>query len=159
MNDKEECSKIEAFKKEFSNDWNTLNLQAKSLIFIGFLVLILTICIPCLPNFPKNIGVLFRSVLASIFGFFLSSGIKSEKINSKKLRTSENCNKEIKKYNFKDGNMIQIIIAFSICIISMISMFILYGFGIGDCTETISQMRDLMCSSIGFLLGEANIKK
>lgn len=159
MNNKEDCGKLKSFKKELSNDWNKLNIQAKSLILLGFLVLIITIAIACVPNFPKSIGVLFRSMLASIFGFFLSSNIKSGDKISNKVRYDEDCNKEIEKYNFRDGNIIQIIIALSVSIISMVSIFMIYGFGVSNCTATLSQLRDLMCSSIGFLLGEAKIKK
>ena len=159
MNNKEKCSRLESLKEELLNDWDMLNLQAKSLILLVFFVLIGTILITCLPNFPKNIAVLFRSTLSSIFGFFLSSKVKSEDNILNKVRSNEYCNKDIKKYNFKEGNMIQIIIAIFISIVSMLSIFVLYGFGISNCSDTLSYLMNLMCLAIGFLLGEAKIKK
>lgn len=159
MGNKKSCSKINAFRQEFFNDWYMLNLQAKSLILLGFLMLFATIFISCLPNFPKEIGVLFRSLLSSIFGFFLSSNLKADKSDKKVLNQFRCCDDTIEKYNFKDGNMIQIIIAVSICLISIFSIVFVYGFGLSSCVPTLSQLGSFTSSSIGFLLGEAKIKK
>lgn len=162
MKDNEECSRKESLKRELLNDWNKLNIAAKFLIILGFEILFVTIALSCMNSLSDSIGVVFRSLLASVFGFFLSSNIKGQKKTTKtmnKYRIEPDCEDEIKKYNFEDGNLVQMLIAFSICMICMLSIIILAGFNITNCLATLSQLRDLMCASIGFLLGEAKIKK
>jgi len=88
--------------------------------------------------------------------------MKTSKIN--KASTQNNimrneCEEEIIEHNYKEGNMIQIFIALTICIVSIITILTIYVLDITHNIVAITQLRDLMCSAIGFLLGESSIKK
>lgn len=170
----DDCSRIDSLRKEIINDWDKINLAGKVLITIGLIVFLSTIGLALYNEGPnsvlKTIEVIFRSALSSIFGFVLSSNLKDNKnkdysvITKNEIEKSidiseEDCEEEIKIFNYKEGNSVQIMIAFTICIISIVVMLIMYIFSVDHNDATISQFRDLMCSSIGFLLGESKIKK
>ncbi|MGX4598499.1 hypothetical protein [Faecalimicrobium sp. JNUCC 81] len=169
-----ECSRVNLLKQEIISDWDKINLAGKLLIFIGLIVLLssigLALCNKGSNEILKAIEVIFRSALASIFGFVLSSNLNCGKSkNTNKFTRSEvgkkvdindeECEIDIENHNYREGNSIQMIIAFAICIICVLTMLLMYIFNIDDNVATISQFRDLMCSSIGFLLGESKIKK
>ena len=167
----EHCNKIAALKDEFLSDLAEINLQGKSLIVIGSIILIITIISEFLPHKDINISIQFRSILASIFGFLLSSTTSPQKyidmINENKKNYDNkdgkldrsDCDEDIEKYNFKDGNLVQICIALVIsivCIFTIVFLILLNS----NCTESgLTQLTDLMCTSIGFLLGEARINR
>lgn len=187
MKDKE-CTRRKLLLKELAHDWDELNIAFKSLIIIGIILFIVIVVIAIFSNGGKGIQnsleVVFRSTLSSVFGFLLSSNIK---INSKKKNAEieriklqlkemeselENVENEIDKttgdkkqkcdneeiYMFKDINVVQIGIALSVCIICI---SVLSGLLITNNLENVpavSQIRDLMCSSIGFLIGESGKK-
>ncbi|MGL4797608.1 MAG: hypothetical protein ACRC1Y_06230 [Paraclostridium sp.] len=177
------CSRRKIIKREFINDWDELNIAFKALIFIGITLFIVIISLAlfsdggiCIRN---SLEVVFRSTLASVFGFLLSSNIK---INSKKKDIQiQKIQSELKKvqlelnaldkaslsklscdlennYTYKDINIVQIIIALSICIISILITCSLLMTNNLENIPAISQIRDLMCSSIGFLIGESGKK-
>ena len=52
----------------------------------------------------------------------------------------------------------QIVVALLITLISALVILGEYTFSFTENLEIIGQFRDLMCTSIGFLLGEAKIK-
>lgn len=169
-----ECSRVTSLKQDIMSDWGKINLAGKLLIFIGLIVLLSSIGLALYNKGSnetlKDIEVIFRSALASIFGFVLSSNLncgKSKNINKfirsavdKKIDTNdEDRETDIENHNYRDGNSIQMIISFAVCIICVLTMLLMYIFNIDHNVATISQFRDLMCSSIGFLLGESKIKK
>lgn len=187
---KDDCSRKNLLRKELIHDWDELNIAFKALIII---VLILFIVIALIAIFSdgasgmkNSLEVVFRSTLASAFGFLLSSNIKSN--NKKKKDELENAKLELKSvkeelysmqkqysedelsiesietcelersYTYRDINIVQISIALSVC---LVSIFILCGLLITDNLQNVpavSQIRDLMCSSIGFLIGESGKK-
>lgn len=168
------CSRFSSLKEEITHDWDKINLAGKLLIFIGLIVFLSSIGLALYNEGPnemlKSIEVIFRSALSSIFGFILSSNLNCGKNkNYNKLTRNdiennidinkENCKEEIEEFNYKEGNAVQLAIAFTICIICILTMLTMYRLSIVHNAATISQFRDLMCSSIGFLLGESKIKK
>ncbi|XAM52964.1 hypothetical protein TVTCOM_30780 [Terrisporobacter vanillatitrophus] len=66
--------------------------------------------------------------------------------------------KETIKYYYGDENTVQIIVALLITLIAALVILSVYAFDITKDIAIIGQFRDLMCTSIGFLLGEAKIK-
>ncbi|RDY26149.1 hypothetical protein CHL78_014825 [Romboutsia weinsteinii] len=187
------CSRIKSLFIELINDWNKINLSAKALLYIGFLLLISCLYViftaSIVNEYTKSIEVTLRAGLSSIFGFILSSNLKCEKsnslsnnIDSSSVVTIENtdkthntklninsydtkCESEINNYNYREGNVAQILIALAISIISLLALIYLYMIHMNDAVvpldkiNGVGQLRDLLCSSIGFLLGEASIKK
>lgn len=181
---KDDCSRRTLLLKELINDWDELNIAFKSLILIGFILFIIIISISFLngeSNEMRNsIEVVFRSTLSSIFGFFFSSNIKfstNEKIVSiesvqtklysvdddlesleKVAEVEDDKCKLSKQYTYVNINLVQIVIAVSICLLSMIVICVLLMTNCLDNVPAVSQIRDLMCSSIGFLIGESKKK-
>lgn len=164
--------RIKCLLEEISNDWDKLNLAAKVLVLIGIFLFVATIFLALFKHgeqtLYKSIEVIFRSSLASVFGFILSSNIKNVCKEGLKNSTINNetyvnedckdiCNKNIYYYN--EGNSVQIIIALITSIISGIVILTIYILNIEIDTEVLSQFRDFMCMSIGFLLGESKIRK
>lgn len=166
------CSKRKALLQELSNDWFNLNLAARALITIGIIVFLASLFVAFYNHTSeaiyKSIEVVFRSSVASIFGFILSSNIKSNTKNSENraksteedmLITLEECDEYIEEHNYEEGNSVQLLLASLVCIISTFSILTIYVLNLGENIAAISQLRDLMCTSIGFLLGESKIKK
>lgn len=188
MQDKD-CSRKKVLLQELYKDWDKLNLAFKSLIIIGIVLLISVIIIAFFSDggsgSKNSIEVVFRSTLASVFGFLLSSNIKTNRSYSnhdiehiqeeldkiqgelKELQINEdvcqvqendNCEKERKEYGFEEGNLVQIAIALTVCLVSIVTIGIIFLTNNIQNVPAISQIRDLMCSSIGFLLGESSKK-
>lgn len=170
------CNRRQAFSEELKNDWDKLNLAAKVLILIGILVFASSLFIAFYHNASdeiyKSIEVVFRSSLASIFGFLLSSNLKNSKDYSNNINNNDkgdldeegklnrgDCGEDIEEYNLGEGNSVQLVIAFCICIICTVAILIIYILNLAHDVAAISQLRDLMCSSIGFLLGESKLRK
>ncbi|WP_419726470.1 hypothetical protein [Terrisporobacter petrolearius] len=178
------CNRKNLLIKEFKHDWDELNISFKSLIMVGivlFLVVVLIAFFSDGGNGIKNsLEVVFRSTLASVFGFLLSSNIKFNK-KERKIKIEEikgelnkleqeldNLDEDLGKeneqcelepyYSYKDINLVQITIALGICIICISVLSILMLTNNLENMQTISQIRDLMCSSIGFLIGESGKK-
>ena len=169
--------RIQALIEELLMDWDKLNLAAKLLVYIGFFLIFATVFISIYKSqnisLYRNIEVIFRTSLASVFGFLLSSSTKctSQKNRDKILEKmtisvdkekaiTEECTvkKETYHYYYGEGNTVQVMVALLISIISALVMLGAYTFGFVNDFLIISQFRDLMCTSIGFLLGEAKIK-
>ncbi|MBQ3421718.1 MAG: hypothetical protein IJH34_08610, partial [Romboutsia sp.] len=114
------CPRIKALKDEFINDLSEINIQGKSLIIIGSIIFIITIVSEFLPHNNVNIAMQFRGILASIFGFLLSSTTSPQKyideLYKKELNRSD-CIDDIKNYKFKCGNLVQVLIALIIAIV------------------------------------------
>lgn len=183
MSKKDDCNRKEILIKELIHDWDELNIAFKSLIIIGIVLLIVVLSMAIFSDGGKgiqsSIEVVFRSTLASVFGFLLSSNIKGNKIQRKKeiekiqaqlkeiesdldildegKKTYGNCELE-NNYSYREINLVQIIIASTICIISILSIGILLITNNLENIPAVSQIRDLMCSSIGFLIGESGKK-
>ncbi len=163
-------SRIQALKSELKHDWDELNLAAKSLVIIGGLQFAIIIYFAVVDvgslQISKDIEVIFRSSLASVFGFILSSNTKnSNKKNTGTKSLTRKSNEEhkdicerIREYDYGDGNSVQISIALIITVISAIVILIIYKNIIHTDSVILSQFRDLMCTSIGFLLGESKIR-
>lgn len=159
-------SRIHALKSELKHDWDELNLAAKSLVIIGGLQFGIIIYFAVVDvdslQISKDIEVIFRSSLASV----LSSNTKnSNKKNTGTKSLTRKSNEEhkdicerIREYDYGDGNSVQISIALIITVISAIVILIIYKNNIHTDRVILSQFRDLMCTSIGFLLGESKIR-
>ena len=167
--------RVQALIEELLIDWDKLNLAAKLLVYLGFFLVLSTIFIAIWDakdiDLYNRIEVIFRTSLASVFGFILSSNTKrKEDKNSyvdkmtismdKEKAITEDCKikKETIKYYYGDGNTVQIIVALLITLIAALVILSIYAFDITKDVVIIAQFRDLMCTSIGFLLGEAKIK-
>ncbi len=165
------CDRRHALVEELCNDWDKLNISAKALIVTGMLLFISVIFIAFYSNgdngMRQSVEVVFRSSLSSVFGFLLSSNIKTQKPKNNNSNTNsmmrkeseEDCEVEIEVYNYKEGNLIQIAIALFVCVVSITCILVIYITDNSQNIPSISHLRDLMCISIGFLLGESNIKK
>ena len=168
--------RIQALIEELLMDWDKLNLAAKLLVYIGFFLIFATVFISIYKSqnisLYRNIEVIFRTSLASVFGFLLSSSTKctSQKDRDKILEKmaisvdkenaiTEECKVKKETYNYYgEGNTVQVMVALLISIISALVMLGAYTFGFVNDLLIIYQFRDLMCTSLGFLLGEAKIK-
>lgn len=157
------CSRPNALVEELASDWDKLNIAAKSLIIVGAILFISAIIIAFYSNgdedLTRSLEVIFRSSLASVFGFLLSSNINTQKTKNNQVIRRDSCEEEIKIYNYKEGNMIQILIALVVTIVCIVAIIIIYITKNNENIAAISQLRDFMCSSIGFLLGESKIEK
>lgn len=179
--DNKNCTRRKLLKKELINDWDELNISFKTLILIGLILFVVVISITLFSDggegIKRSIETVFRSTFASVFGFLLSSNIKnnnqkvnaeinrlkSELKNNELLRISledekdkddSKCNILEEEYTYKDINIVQIIIALLFCITSTITLCVLLITNNLENTSAITQIKDLMCSSIGFLIGE-----
>ena len=77
----------------------------------------------------------------------------------KEKAITEECKVKKETYHYYgEGNTVQVMVALLISIISALVMLGAYTFGFVNDLLIISQFRDLMCTSLGFLLGEAKIK-
>lgn len=169
--------RIQALIEELLMDWDKLNLAAKLLVYIGFFlvfsILFMAIYESNDTDLNARIEVIFRTSLASVFGFILSSKTKiKDDINKdsymekmtisvdKEKAITEECKikKERLKYYYGEGNTVQIVVALLITLISALVILGEYTFSFTENLEIIGQFRDLMCTSIGFLLGEAKIR-
>lgn len=166
--------RIQALIEELLIDWDKLNLAAKLLVYIALFLIIATIFIAFCETDNKDIysriEVTFRTSLASVFGFLLSSNTKSKCKDSnknnytitvdKEKAITEECKmkKEYMKYYYGEGNTVQIVIALGVTLICAMVILMIYISGPIKDLSILAQFRDLMCSSIGFLLGEAKIK-
>ena len=168
--------RIQALIEELLMDWDKLNLAAKLLVYIGFFLIFATVFISIYKSqnisLYRNIEVIFRTSLASVFGFLLSSSTKctSQKDRDKILEKmaisvdkekaiTEECKVKKETYHYYgEGNTVQVMVALLISIISALVMLGAYTFGFVNNVAIIGQFRDLMCTSTGFLLGEAKIK-
>lgn len=72
--------RIQALIEELLMDWDKLNLAAKLLVYIGFFLIFATVFISIYKSqnisLYRNIEVIFRTSLSSVFGFLLSSSTK-----------------------------------------------------------------------------------
>ena len=174
--------RLKALIEELLIDWDELNLAAKLLVYIGLLIMIATIFIAFYEindvEVFSRIEVTFRTSLAAVFGFLLSSNINNKYKNSnsnsnrnndrkkqiinvdKDKDTTDDCKekKEKFKYYYGEGNTVQMLIALGMTIICATVILFVYVYGDINDMSILSQFRDIMCSSIGFLLGEAKIK-
>lgn len=169
--------RVQALIEELLMDWDKLNLAAKLLVYLGFFLVFSTIFISIYEandiDLYARIEVIFRTSLASVFGFILSSNTKTKEDKNKdsyiekmtigvdkENAITEECKekKETHKYYYGEGNTVQIIVALLITLISALVMLGIYTFSFTEDGVILGQFRDLMCTSIGFLLGEAKIK-
>lgn len=186
MPKKDDCNRRNVLLKELIHDWDELNIAFKALIIVGMVLFMVVMCIAIFSNGSKGIAnsieVVFRSTLASVFGFLLSSNIKNnskkktkeiEEIQAKLKQvetelekiddiddlkeTNDDCKLEY-SYSYRDINLVQIIIALSICIVSISMISVLLITNNLENIPAVSQLRDLMCSSVGFLIGESGKK-
>ena len=89
--------RIQALIEELIIDWDKLNLAAKLLVYIGFFLIFSTVFISIYKSknvdLYETIEAIFRTALASVFGFFLSSNIK----NSSEKNSQKNKEKLLEK--------------------------------------------------------------
>lgn len=178
------CTRRDLLIKEIKHDWDELDISFKSLIIVGSLLFLVIILIAFFSNggigIKNSIEVVFRTTLSSIFGFLLSSNIKFNKkersikiedIKKELIKIEENIDtldESVKEkiedfelepyYKYKDINLVQISIALVICIICIFVLGILLITNNLENIQSISQLRDLMGSSVGFLIGESKKK-
>lgn len=177
------CSRRKVIFNKFKEDWDELNVSYKSLILVGVLLFIVVILITFFSDggqgTKNTIEIIFRSTMASVFGFLLSSNIrfkgkkKSKKIEEIKdelnkielnldiieedTKSTKECELE-QYYDDEDMNLVQIAIALGIAVISICVLGLVLLTNDLDNVPSISQIRDLMCTSIGFLIGASKSK-
>ena len=160
-------------RKAIIKCWNEISISDKSLIII--MTILLTQCIYNLFN-PEpitenalSVNVIVRTSVASIFGYFLSENfLKTDVIKSDDgdivLPLDNNINKEnlnsIKKTpkNYICTKTVQILIAFIVCIISILSLILASNFNLipSNTNPSVIQLIDLIGSCVGFLLGHSS---
>lgn len=177
------CNRRKVLINKFKKDWDELNVSFKSLILVGILLFTVVVLITFYSDggqgTKNTIEVIFRSTMASVFGFLLSSNIrfngkkKTKKIEEIKdelnkieldldimeedTKLKEECELE-QYYDDEDMNLVQIAIALGIAVISISVLSIVLLTNNLDNVPSISQIRDLMCTSIGFLIGGSKNK-
>ena len=173
--------------------WREISISDKALIIIMLILLIQSIHNLFTPEPSEatalSINIIIRTSIASIFGYFLSENfLKNEiiKNNNSNIAVPLNKNKvdgnksEDNTNNFisDDNNSkklsldlkeyicnktLQIIVALTVCIISLLSLIIGNSFDLipSSANPTVIQFRDLISSCIGFLVGHSSnsIKK
>lgn len=177
------CNRKNILINEIKHDWDELNISFKALIIIGMMLFLVVLIIAIFSDgdqgIKNSIAGVFRTTLVSVFGFLLSSNMKFNKSKNKKKiediknelikieneldtineNTQESDQCELQSYYSDDDlNLVQIAIALSISIITMIVLTIILVNHNLENGQSISQLRDLMCSSIGFLIGESKKK-
>lgn len=162
--------------------WKKIAINDKALIIIMLILLL-----QCIYNLftPEpittngiSISVIVRTTLATIFGYFLSENfLKHEVIKSKNsniiapLNIKEN---DEESYHVKDSSNItqsetkfkdyicnktfQILIALTVCIISLLCLLIGNNLNLipSITNPSLIQFRDIISSCIGFLLGHSS---
>ena len=168
------------------NCWSEIAISDKSLIII--MAILLLQCIynlftpePLTTN-GISINVIVRTTVAAIFGYFLSENfLNHEVIKSKKsniilpLNMEENNDKnnlencplknedntiqtENKLKDYICNKTFQILIALTVCIISLLCLIIGNNFNLipAGTNPTVIQFRDIIGSCVGFLLGHSS---
>ena len=96
--------RIQALIEELIIDWDKLNLAAKLLVYIGFFLIFSTVFISIYKSknvdLYETIEAIFRTALASVFGFLLSSNIK----NSSEKNSQKNKEKLLEKMTISMSN-------------------------------------------------------
>ena len=165
--------------------WKEISISDKALIII--MIILLIQCIFNLFN-PEttnsnsiSINVIIRTSVAAIFGYFLSENfLKNEviKSNNSGIVVPLNKNKasidkdessddhvcsinESSSKGLKDficNKTLQVLIALTVCIISLLALIIANDFNLlpSDTSPTVIQFRDLISSCLGFLLGHSS---
>lgn len=177
------CNRRKILINKFKHDWDELNISFKALIIVGIVLFLVAILITFFSDggqgTKNTIEVIFRSTLASVFGFLLSSNIRfNEKKKSIKIKEikdelskieldlevldnnteeKEKCDLE-QYYDDEDINLVQIAISLGVTIISIFVLSIVLITNNIENVPSISQIRDLMCTSIGFLIGGSRKK-
>ncbi len=180
MEDKK-CKRRDILVRELINDWDELNISFKALIVVGVILFLIVLFMAFMgdgdvTSDEYTLQAVFRSTLSSIFGFLLSSNIKfngtKRKMHIEKMKSElskvqweleekdllEKICKLEEKYTFKDINVVQLLIALVICITCIIVLTILMVTENLSNHQAVAQIRDLMCSSIGFIIGESKNK-
>ncbi|MFR3567627.1 hypothetical protein QJR60_08755 [Paraclostridium sordellii] len=147
------CSKRKALYEKVLQDWSKLNLHSKSLIFITNFLLTVLVLNLFVDKLSHDTLSLFTSIILSMVGFLLGNN-KKNKVNKDIYRLSENCNDEIKEYNFSYGNTIQII--FSIFLVLTSSSAIIF-MDLNNNLNLFYFFKSLIFICTGFLLGESKI--
>ena len=164
--------------------WKEIAISDKALIIIISILLVQCVYNLFTPEPVSSneitICVIVRTTVASIFGYFLSENFlnhnRSQQKNSKTeitVTSDDNINNNNVTSKFKTKNKsatvqteskyyicnrtLQVIIALSVCIITLGSLLIAHDFHLisEDTNPTIIQFRDLIASCIGFLLGSS----
>ena len=166
--------------------WKEIAISDKALIII--MAILLLQCIynlftpePITTN-GISISVIVRTTIAAIFGYFLSENflnhevIKSKNSNiivplnleeNNEESNSENCHMKDSsnithpETKFKDyicNKTFQILIALTVCIISLLCLLIGNNFNLipSGTNPSLIQLRDIISSCIGFLLGHSS---
>lgn len=167
------------------NCWKEIAISDKSLIII--MAILLLQCIHDLFNPEPlttngiSINVIIRTTVSAIFGYFLSENflnhevIKSEKSNiivplnieedsskdNLEISTSKDLNNtvqsETKLKDYICNKTFQVLIALTVCIISLLCLIIGNNFNLisSDTNPAVTQFRDIISSCVGFLLGHS----
>lgn len=151
---------LEQLKKE----WNYLELACKCIFIIGIVLLIqLIYAIFIAPDIldPSN-QIVLRTSTASIFGFILGMG------HSQSTQKESETKKEISNpppsedfltetdIHLCKANTVRIIFSFSICLICIITLVIGNRINHLHYQEGITQIHDLISTTIGFLISKAS---
>lgn len=150
--------------QQIKNEWNHLGLACKCIFIIGIVLLIQLIYTVLIPTtvIDSSTQIVFRTSTSSIFGFILGmthpqqANIIPEKSSpqlTKKLQDELNKESELDIYK---ANNLRILFSASICIICIIVLVIADGINPIDSQEGVIEMRDLLSTTIGFLISRAS---
>lgn len=167
--------------------WKETHISDKALIIIMLILLIQSIHNLFNPEPTEatalSVNIIIRTSIASIFGYFLSENflknnltksnnsiptINKTKIDDNNSEDNTNnlisCNNNPKNSNSKEyicNKTLQIIVALTVCIISLLSLIIGNSFNLipPSANPTVIQFRDLISGCIGFLVGHSSNSK
>jgi hypothetical protein len=176
---KNKCGRLKTLWLELNRDWDRLNLAAKLLTIVGADFLLASLFIAFFNNPEGEVYITIESAIranvSGIFGFILSSNLKNTQENNNTptdvaLTTEEPnqnnnddeeepCEEYLKYYSQGTGNSVQLMISILVCVVSGLAILVMYARGKVDDVASVSQLKDLMTMSAGFLLGESQQKK
>ena len=156
-------SSIYKLYKKLKYEWGHLDFATKCIFFIGILLLFQLIYAIFVPAnaLDSTTQIVFRTSTSSIFGFILGMAHSySTKKASPPSEESEDHEKQEFVFN-KDINLnkathVRILFSTTVCIMCIIVLMIANRTNNLSYQEGIIQLRDLISTTIGFLISKAS---
>lgn len=156
-------SSIYKLYKKIKFEWGILDFSTKCILFIGILLLLQLIYAVFVPSdvLDSATQIVFRTSTSSIFGFILGMAHSYSSVKSEQP-PEDTENKEMEKFTFNDDiNLnramhIRILFSTVVCIICIIALVIANRTNNLSYQEGIIQLRDLISTTIGFLISKAS---
>lgn len=156
-------SSIYKLYRKLKCEWGHLDFATKCIFFIGILLLFQLIYAVFVPAdaLDSSTQIVFRTSTSSIFGFILGM---AHSYSSKKLSppTEESEDREKEEFTFtEDINLnkathVRILFSTTVCMICIVALIIANRTNNLTYQEGIIQLRDLISTTIGFLISKAS---